>query len=110
MPYFFLFQGSGYHRDLHSFPTRRSSDLDPPSAGPSAARADLLARHGGAGGDHGPYAHQSDRPGDRKSTRLNSSHLGISYAVFCLKKKTKRRTVASVIEPVSEQAKKDKYE
>src|SRR5437899_7289454 len=28
---------------------------------------------------------------DRKSTRLNSSHLGISYAVFCLKKKTKKR-------------------
>src|ERR1039458_5847145 len=27
------------------------------------------------------------RTGDRKSTRLNSSHLGISYAVFCLKKK-----------------------
>src|SRR5437899_6203955 len=26
---------------------------------------------------------------DRKSTRLNSSHLGTSYAVFCLKKKTK---------------------
>src|SRR5438045_7799853 len=29
------------------------------------------------------------RERDRKSTRLNSSHLGISYAVFCLKKKTK---------------------
>src|SRR5262245_64135430 len=29
---------------------------------------------------------------DRKSTRLNSSHLGISYAVFCLKKKTNRTT------------------
>src|SRR5947199_5581140 len=28
---------------------------------------------------------------DRKSTRLNSSHLGISYAVFCLKKKKKMR-------------------
>src|SRR5258705_12517608 len=28
---------------------------------------------------------------DRKSTRLNSSHLGISYAVFCLKKKKNRR-------------------
>src|SRR5258705_12534221 len=28
-----------------------------------------------------------DDPRDRKSTRLNSSHLGISYAVFCLKKK-----------------------
>src|SRR5207253_10316849 len=27
-------------------------------------------------------------PGDRKSTRLNSSHVAISYAVFCLKKKT----------------------
>src|SRR5437899_9616295 len=27
---------------------------------------------------------------DRKSTRLNSSHLGISYAVFCLKKKNRR--------------------
>src|SRR5262245_62889190 len=29
---------------------------------------------------------------DRKSTRLNSSHLGISYAVFCLKKKNRKRT------------------
>src|SRR3989442_6051642 len=29
--------------------------------------------------------------GDRKSTRLNSSHVRISYAVFCLKKKKKRR-------------------
>src|SRR5262245_6239084 len=29
---------------------------------------------------------------DRKSTRLNSSHLGISYAVFCLKKKKKKAT------------------
>src|SRR5258705_2006759 len=32
---------------------------------------------------------------DRKSTRLNSSHLGISYAVFCLKKKTKYATLSS---------------
>src|SRR5699024_8736914 len=29
-------------------------------------------------------------PGDRKSTRLNSSHVSISYAVFCLKKKIKK--------------------
>src|SRR5690625_7069496 len=29
---------------------------------------------------------------DRKSTRLNSSHVAISYAVFCLKKKNKKRT------------------
>src|SRR5258705_11702616 len=31
---------------------------------------------------------------DRKSTRLNSSHLGISYAVFCLKKKKKTRSIS----------------
>src|ERR1035438_10601460 len=36
-----------------------------------------------------PGASRAPAPGsrDRKSTRLNSSHLGISYAVFCLKKK-----------------------
>src|SRR5690625_5596350 len=34
---------------------------------------------------------KSDNP-DRKSTRLNSSHVAISYAVFCLKKKTKHNT------------------
>src|SRR5690625_6975127 len=32
---------------------------------------------------------QVQRPTDRKSTRLNSSHVAISYAVFCLKKKRK---------------------
>src|SRR3712207_7726424 len=32
------------------------------------------------------------RGGDRKSTRLNSSHANISYAVFCLKKKKKTRS------------------
>src|SRR3712207_8353457 len=33
-----------------------------------------------------------ERPPDRKSTRLNSSHANISYAVFCLKKKTSSLT------------------
>src|SRR5258707_6592612 len=32
---------------------------------------------------------------DRKSTRLNSSHANISYAVFCLKKKTKQQQLTS---------------
>src|SRR5205814_6981139 len=32
---------------------------------------------------------------DRKSTRLNSSHLGISYAVFCLKKKNETNTICT---------------
>src|SRR5258705_2065112 len=36
---------------------------------------------------HGGGRNQQHSGLDRKSTRLNSSHLGISYAVFCLKKK-----------------------
>src|SRR3712207_7263569 len=46
------------------------------------------ARHG-PGGDQalGGEAGQLLAEGDRKSTRLNSSHANISYAVFCLKKK-----------------------
>src|SRR3712207_7853517 len=44
-------------------------------------RRGQLRRH--RGGDRA-----RDRPRDRKSTRLNSSHANISYAVFCLKKKT----------------------
>src|SRR6266850_2683704 len=34
--------------------------------------------------------------GDRKSTRLNSSHLVISYAVFCLKKKKKKKNLTFI--------------
>src|SRR5437667_2035735 len=37
-------------------------------------------------------------PGDRKSTRLNSSHITISYAVFCLKKKKKERIITNFSE------------
>src|SRR5438445_6333909 len=37
---------------------------------------------------------QHQRLGDRKSTRLNSSHANISYAVFCLKKKKNKTTKA----------------
>src|SRR5262245_65219267 len=38
---------------------------------------------------------------DRKSTRLNSSHLGISYAVFCLKKKNNNIVISSRIQLVN---------
>src|SRR3989454_7692963 len=43
---------------------------------------------------HPPRAHVGDleRHADRKSTRLNSSHLVISYAVFCLKKKKRHQS------------------
>src|SRR5256885_12784070 len=57
------------------FPTRRSSDL---------TVTGVLVRDRGAVGEG--RAGDGDRR-DRKSTRLNSSHLVISYAVFCLKKK-----------------------
>src|SRR5437764_9909877 len=72
------------HRDLHSFPTRRSSDL---LLWPRDASSWLVVFA------TGPVVASVDHPGvdvraDRKSTRLNSSHRCISYAVFCLKKKT----------------------
>src|SRR5437879_11999925 len=50
-----------------------------------AGRDDL--RRAARGEDRG-----TDQPGDRKSTRLNSSHRCISYAVFCLKKKNNNKT------------------
>src|SRR5262245_64254111 len=63
------------------FPTRRSSDL---------CSCIWLTRRG-------PVTISACasrlRNRDRKSTRLNSSHLGISYAVFCLKKKTDNEEV-----------------
>src|SRR5688572_32193270 len=98
----FFFMCYADPRDLHSFPTRRSSDLAvllrlaaeldaaPSRLGWSASATTLIsflteltpcvllaisiARSASA---------------DRKSTRLNSSHSQISYAVFCLKKKKK---------------------
>src|SRR5438477_8829578 len=57
------------------FPTRRSSDL---IAITPRAEANLGAVH---------LAEPRGGKVDRKSTRLNSSHMSISYAVFCLKKK-----------------------
>src|SRR5205814_5917745 len=46
-----------------------------------------------------PWSCAAARAGnpDRKSTRLNSSHLGISYAVFCLKKKKKKNKISTSI-------------
>src|SRR5690606_40948927 len=95
------------HRYLLSFPTRRSSDLDV-SSGVSLLlqalcqartrqtcietarffRQRLPAPHAaGARPLRLPCFGAWARRRDRKSTRLNSSHVKISYAVFCLKKK-----------------------
>src|SRR5699024_11719102 len=81
---FLFFCCSGDHRDLHSFPTRRSSDL-------------VVEQGVGDTGEvvpGGPF-HARGPGQDRKSTRLNSSHVSISYAVFCLKEKKTNRGVIS---------------
>src|SRR5690606_40431634 len=102
-----VFDGAGYPRALHSFPTRRSSDL-----AASAIRCTMVAAsatlfitttwlrtptvpsarrypiNSGSAIDRHPSLLGLEAPHiDRKSTRLNSSHVKISYAVFCLKKK-----------------------
>src|SRR2546426_2206268 len=45
---------------------------------------------------------RTGRPPDRKSTRLNSSHLVISYAVFCLKKKKKKKNLVKQVVNVND--------
>src|SRR3712207_8687177 len=52
-------------------------------------RLDVAVHQAGAvrGGDGGEHLLEDGQRLDRKSTRLNSSHANISYAVFCLKKK-----------------------
>src|SRR5438132_12849590 len=72
----FFFYGYVVTRDLHSFPTRRSSDL-------VRVRDRSVALQ--ITGSRRKTIRVEAR--DRKSTRLNSSHTVISYAVFCLKKK-----------------------
>src|SRR5207249_10904904 len=95
---------------VHSFPTRRSSDLHSKTwrrcAPFTSGRHDKTCAAPGKGKGSVPHNRTNarfDRKGkgvergqsrttaqmreDRKSTRLNSSHVSISYAVFCLKKK-----------------------
>src|SRR3712207_6874264 len=78
-PYTTLFRS--VQRALHEGPPRQGGER-------------AVVHHPGGGREHhheaglgnGREGGQDDRPGDRKSTRLNSSHANISYAVFCLKK------------------------
>src|SRR5207249_10893129 len=107
---FFFFSSSRRHPPLHSFPTRRSSDLPDDSRLAMMQLAHGVEQMGDvrrAGFHRQPHllaggVRVADRDGDatladrgderdgeeidRKSTRLNSSHVSISYAVFCLKK------------------------
>src|SRR5688572_31734323 len=75
-----------------------SSDLSRAAARQCGSEPQPLTRNAGLdlGTDERPSLSRTlirilcRRQGDRKSTRLNSSHSQISYAVFCLKKKKKR--------------------
>src|SRR5699024_12872153 len=99
-----LLASSRPHLHLLSFPTRRSSDLAAlcsasrmrlrflstlPARGATCAAGSpppsstFLSTLPARGATSHPHAY------DRKSTRLNSSHVSISYAVFCLKNKNK---------------------
>src|SRR5690554_7686182 len=106
-------------RHLHSFPTRRSSDLfryaflthtahhvslNAKRGRVLSARPLAVTSSGGSADE--PRAHPSwltcsgrtaRGASDRKSTRLNSSHVRISYAVFCLKKKCGVARLVTVI-------------
>src|SRR5690606_41829259 len=104
--FYHLFYRYSHHRDLLSFPTRRSSDLvttlENKDSGKLALskdvfglppRADLLQRYVVwqlAKRQQGTHKTKTYGEVDRKSTRLNSSHVKISYAVFCLKKKNEK--------------------
>src|SRR5690606_40213995 len=106
----FLFSCCGDPLDLHSFPTRRSSDLRSvleqmprlaqaiaEGMGVTVGELRVLGQQGQLTSQQVIRAIQSqlatlrDEAADRKSTRLNSSHVKISYAVFCLKKKKAQR-------------------
>src|SRR5204862_7273122 len=88
-PFFFSYRYAAL-RDLHSFPTRRSSDLRIPRAlrprPPQLPDQRRYRRRQDDAAQRALRIHRRART-DRKSTRLNSSHVEISYAVFCLKKK-----------------------
>src|SRR5207249_11312928 len=95
---FFFFHSSGPHRDLHSFPTRRSSDLRLAGAArPNVRKWEMISvalrtcSIACSSSRTARLLYAMEQVRDRKSTRLNSSHVSISYAVFCLKKKKKKK-------------------
>src|SRR5699024_12371997 len=94
---FYSFCSYSFDDLLHliGFPTRRSSDLVLAQPGEHGVRTDLLLRREQPGerlseqvhlATSAPRAPRVEASGGRKGTRLNSSHVSISYDVFCLNK------------------------
>src|SRR5688572_31224474 len=85
---------SSVTRGQSTFPREAGRNRSPLPAGrakDSPRRPDRAAR------PEGPPTSAGLLRADRKSTRLNSSHSQISYAVFCLKKKRKKRNALAVL-------------
>src|SRR5690625_7083313 len=101
-----LLQHYAVHLDINSFPTRRSSDLKEQSE-------DLFMKKlmiNGGKKLSGRVTISDAKNRDRKSTRLNSSHVATSYAVFCSKKKTENEYVARIVEVDAALRRGDRYE
>src|SRR5699024_12514416 len=89
--YPFFLPCSRHSLHLYSFPTRRSSDLNPIilSASRTLDFSGVVTTIALSAATTA-FSKPCSIPADRKSTRLNSSHVSISYAVFCLKQKINR--------------------
>src|SRR5690606_41887980 len=90
-----LSRTADHPRAPRTFPTRRSSDLTSVAITSATGTETVLVNRSVAAADCATLTAycrmETNRiPGDRKSTRLNSSHVKISYAVFCLKKNTSK--------------------
>src|SRR3712207_7317110 len=89
-PYTTLFRSQ---RRVH--PGRLRVEQPPEHPGKGQHVVDLVRVVRAPGGDHRSVTTRDPRV-DRKSTRLNSSHANISYAVFCLKKKKNKETLCNL--------------
>src|SRR3712207_8093602 len=66
-----------------------------PDYGPADVNPRPIPPDTGGGGNGGGGGASNGGGADRKSTRLNSSHANISYAVFCLKKKKQKKAICT---------------
>src|SRR3712207_8568007 len=86
-PYTTLFRSNGVEELLGTDPLVADGEADSDGDGYSNA-AEVAAGTDPGNAGSTPVIVNPDPTPDRKSTRLNSSHANISYAVFCLKKKS----------------------